>query len=163
MTGNYTQHATTPAWPIRVGVNAAIVRDGAILLVEFSGGRDFHFNLPGGGVEAGESLHEALRREVLEETCLRVEVGRLLLVWEYEPERYAERYGPIQKLGLIFHCIPEWGGVPRLPAVPDDLQTGVRWVPLRELPGAPLLPRIGERLLRALEPSQDEDILVPSI
>jgi ADP-ribose pyrophosphatase YjhB (NUDIX family) len=68
---------------IRFGVNAAIVRDGAILLVEFNDEQSgLHYNLPGGGVELGETLHEALRRGVREETCAEVEVGPLLLVWE---------------------------------------------------------------------------------
>jgi ADP-ribose pyrophosphatase YjhB (NUDIX family) len=32
-----------------------------------------HFTLPGGGVEAGETLHEAIIREVREETALAIE------------------------------------------------------------------------------------------
>ena len=87
---------------IRVGVNAAIIRSGEILVVEFEDETGYHLNLPGGGVDAGESLLAALVREVREETCLEVEVGRLLLVWEYEPTRYAGRYGPTHKLGLVF-------------------------------------------------------------
>ncbi|HEV2125299.1 MAG TPA: NUDIX domain-containing protein, partial [Chloroflexota bacterium] len=66
---------------IRVAANAVIVRDGQVLLVEFSGGTELaHFNFPGGGLEPGETLEEAVRREVREETCLDVMVQRLLLV-----------------------------------------------------------------------------------
>jgi ADP-ribose pyrophosphatase YjhB (NUDIX family) len=68
---------------IRVAANAVIVRDGRVLLVEFSGGtKRAHFNFPGGGVELGETLEEAVRREVREETCLDVSVVRLLLIVE---------------------------------------------------------------------------------
>lgn len=127
---------------IRVGVSAAILRDGAILLVEFGGEWSQHFNFPGGGVERGESLHEALRREVREETGAEVAVGRLLLVWEYVPARFANKYGTTQKLGLLFHCELLAGSQPRLPPTPDPHQVGVRWVPLGDLAAVPLLPDI---------------------
>ena len=79
---------------IRVRVGAVIVRNNAIVLVEYDDDKSGrHFNLPGGGVEDGESLHDALRREVLEETCMTVDVGQLLLVWEYVPSHHAEKYG----------------------------------------------------------------------
>ena len=64
------------AYPDRpfLAVSAAIVRDGRILLVRRarSPGRGL-FSLPGGVVEAGETLKEAVAREVREETGLTVE------------------------------------------------------------------------------------------
>ena len=65
----------------RVVCAGAVVRDadGRLLLVrrgqEPSAGL---WSLPGGRVEPGESIAEAAAREVLEETGLRVSVGRLL-------------------------------------------------------------------------------------
>ena len=38
-----------------------------------------YWNLPGGGVEAGEDPKEACRREVMEELGLDLEIGRLLV------------------------------------------------------------------------------------
>jgi 8-oxo-dGTP diphosphatase len=149
---------------IRVSVNAAIVRDGAIVLVEFDDEQSgLHYNLPGGGVEVGESLHEALRREVREETCAEVDVGHFLLVWEYVPGQYAGRYGPVQKLGLVFACTLREGSMPRLPEKPDADQTGVRWVQLDDLPQTPLLPYISERLIAALRRPADPDLLIQQI
>jgi 8-oxo-dGTP diphosphatase len=71
---------TTPtdprAYPDRpfLAVSAAIVRDGRILLVRRARapGRGL-YSLPGGVVEAGETLHQAVVREVFEETGLTVE------------------------------------------------------------------------------------------
>jgi len=59
----------------QLAVSAAIFRDGKVLLVRRarSPGNGF-YSLPGGRVEFGESLHEALAREVDEETGLRVEI-----------------------------------------------------------------------------------------
>jgi ADP-ribose pyrophosphatase YjhB (NUDIX family) len=60
----------------RLGVNVAIVRDGQILLTKR---RDFAiWCLPGGAVEAGESLGAAAVREAREETGLDVHLTRLI-------------------------------------------------------------------------------------
>src|SRR5437870_10321341 len=108
---------------IRVRVGAVIVRNNALVLVEYDDDKSGrHFNLPGGGVEEGESLHDALRREVLEETCMTVDVGQLLLVWEYVPSHHAEKYGLRHKIALVFRCEPLEGSEPRLPEVPDENQ-----------------------------------------
>ena len=51
--------------PITVGVRAVLVREGQILLVRHT--YQDHWYLPGGGVEKGETLIEALGRELQEE------------------------------------------------------------------------------------------------
>jgi len=144
---------------IRVRVGAVIMRNNAIVLVEYDDDKSGrHFNVPGGGVNEGESLHDALRREILEETCMEVDVGRLLLVWEYVPPREANKYGPRHEIGLVFLCQPHAGSEPRLPEVPDENQIDARWVSLEDLPHVPLLPQVGERLLTTLHMAQQEDI-----
>jgi 8-oxo-dGTP diphosphatase len=57
-----------------LAVSAAIIRDGKVLIVRRARppARGV-FTLPGGGVEAGETLHEAIIREVQEETALVIE------------------------------------------------------------------------------------------
>ena len=59
----------------QLAVSAAIFRDGKVLLVRRarSPGKGF-YSLPGGRVEFGESLQQALRREVDEETGLRIDI-----------------------------------------------------------------------------------------
>ena len=57
-----------------LAVSAAIVRDGKILLVRRARRPALNiYTLPGGGVETGETLHEAVMREMREETGLVVE------------------------------------------------------------------------------------------
>ncbi len=66
-----------------VGVGAISVRDGQLLLVRR--GREPArglWSLPGGHVEAGEYLSDALRREVEEETGLDVTVDGLAGIFE---------------------------------------------------------------------------------
>jgi 8-oxo-dGTP diphosphatase len=64
----------------RVRVAALLLIEGKVLLVRhLKNGRRYHL-LPGGGVERGESLGEALRREIAEETGLVAEIGRPLLL-----------------------------------------------------------------------------------
>jgi len=62
----------------QLAVSAAIFRDDKILLVRRarSPAKGF-YSLPGGRVEFGESLHAALRREVDEETGLKIEIAGL--------------------------------------------------------------------------------------
>jgi ADP-ribose pyrophosphatase YjhB (NUDIX family) len=57
-----------------VAVSAAIIRDGKVLIVRRANAPAYGMHtLPGGIVESGETLTEALRREIEEETGLLVE------------------------------------------------------------------------------------------
>src|SRR4051794_37355101 len=56
-----------------LAVSAAIIRDGRVLVARRAKGASTGvFTLPGGVVEAGETLHEALIREIREETSLAI-------------------------------------------------------------------------------------------
>ncbi len=71
-----------PERPI-VGVGAVIVVDGKVVLVK----RRFdplagQWSLPGGTLEVGETLEAGVAREMLEETGLEVEVGRVVDVFD---------------------------------------------------------------------------------
>lgn len=71
-----------PARPI-LGVGAIIFRDSAVLLAERAGPpMQGQWSLPGGVVETGETLLEALTREVLEETGLHVSEARFFETFE---------------------------------------------------------------------------------
>jgi 8-oxo-dGTP diphosphatase len=57
-----------------LAVSAAIVRDGKVLVVRRARKPALNlYTLPGGAVEAGETLHQAVIREVREETQLSIE------------------------------------------------------------------------------------------
>jgi 8-oxo-dGTP pyrophosphatase MutT (NUDIX family) len=77
---------------IRVSVSAVILdRRGRLLLQQRSDGGQW--GLPGGSVEIGETLHEAVVREVREETGLTVVPGRLIGLYSnpgYQIVRYPD-------------------------------------------------------------------------
>jgi ADP-ribose pyrophosphatase YjhB (NUDIX family) len=110
-----------------VGVGVALVDDGSILLVQR--GRDPGRGLwavPGGKVRHGETMKEAARREMLEETGLEVEVGDVVWVGEYIEG--ADHLVLIDFAGSVI------GG--KLEAADDA--DDARWVPLEEAANYPL-------------------------
>jgi 8-oxo-dGTP diphosphatase len=126
------------------------------LLVEFSGGTQReHYNFPGGGVELGETLEEAVRREIREETCLEVVVERLLLAVESVGSRNTNEIGgvrvPWNEVRFFFHCTPVDGSEARLPDGPDENQTAVHWFPIAQLPSLNVLPQVSDHLIAALD------------
>lgn len=82
-------------YELRPGAYAILPRDGQLLLT-YQGGMFSEFQLPGGGIDPGESPMQALYREVLEETGWRIATPRRLGAFRrftYMPEydRWAEK------------------------------------------------------------------------
>lgn len=89
----------------------AVVEDaaGAVLLHQKPDGT---WGLPAGAMELDETIFEALQREVLEETGIRVERARAFGV--YSDPRYSVTYDngdQVQYVGMAFY-VEEWSGTP---------------------------------------------------
>lgn len=116
--------------PVRVRAGAILIRDGHLLLIRFQDPDEDgpYYEIPGGGVEAGETPEEAAVRELREETGLLGSVGReVARVWK--GGRY-EHYFLMTAEGRIGppETLDNYGGTPV-------------WIPVAELPTTPLWPR----------------------
>jgi len=113
---------------VRVRVTGVVVEDGRILLISQNVGVR-SWSLPGGKLEDGETLAEALVREMKEETGLAVEPVRLLYVCDNVPA---------QVVHMTFEARRTGGTV-------GDIAVGADTTPIRgvEFVPVPRLPELG--------------------
>ncbi|MFZ0076631.1 MAG: NUDIX hydrolase [Exiguobacterium undae] len=104
-----------------------IVRQGDQLLLvkNQADGAESIWSLPGGVIEAGETLADALKREMAEETGLSVETFQLA----YVTENFIEQFDA-HSLVTYFECTVR-GEL--LPNDPDREVVACQWVPIEQL------------------------------
>lgn len=135
----------------RVAAYAVVVAEGALLLTQLSGttGAAGRWNLPGGGMDPGESPVQAVLREVAEETGQVVDRVRLLDVmtqhWVGRSGRGVEDYHAVRLLHTA-RCER-----PTRPVVHDvgGSTSDARWVPLAELGSVPVVASVPVALAAA--------------
>ena len=137
--GPDNRHVSDRAIRIRVGV--LICRDGEVLLVRHEKGGRSYWLVPGGGVDAGETMVVAGARELLEETGYVVEICRLLLVCEaIDPKPGGRHIVNAVYAGTIR------GGTLAV-GVDDKSLRDAKWLPLQALSDLEMYPPIGAELL----------------
>jgi 8-oxo-dGTP diphosphatase len=88
----------------RPGAYGIIMRSGQVLLTQ-ENLTDVEIQLPGGGIDAGETALQALHRECLEETGWKVQIDRRL--GAYQRFTFMSDYGFwAQKICHIYICRP---------------------------------------------------------
>ncbi len=119
----------------RLGVGAIVVDNGRLLMVRRGKepGRGL-WTLPGGHLEQGELLAEAVRREVLEETGVEVEVGDLAGIFEVLGDPH---------FVILDFLVTVTGDRDLEPS--GDVEEA-RWVPLDDVPALECTPRFVETL-----------------
>ncbi|HEV7685312.1 MAG TPA: NUDIX domain-containing protein [Acidimicrobiia bacterium] len=126
-----------------VAVGAVVRRGDEILLIRRGRGTAVgQWAIPGGRVEFGEGLKDAVAREVREETALDVKVGRFL-GWA---ERMGDDPAPYHYVILDFAAEPmDPAATPR----PGDDADAVAWVETKAIETYPLVAGLAEFLRRA--------------
>ena len=149
--------ATTRQYPSRpmVGVGAAVLRGDQVLIVQR--GRQPAYGLwsvPGGLVELGESLHDAVRREAREEAGLEIEIIDVVAVLDRvipDPKGQVEYHYVL----IDFLCRCEMGE-----PLPGSDALDCRFVSLADLPRYPLTTGSLAVVHKALSLAQGSRMLV---
>lgn len=113
----------------RIACKAVIAKDGTVLMLREAstyeeGTNVGRYHMPGGRINPGEPFLDGLRREIMEETGLEVEVGEPLFVGEWFPVIKGVEN---QIVAIFFACKPLSDDV-KLSEEHDDYQ----WVTLEE-------------------------------
>lgn len=127
-----------------VAVGAIVFKDGRVLLVKRSKPpSEGRWAIPGGGVNLGETLREAARREIMEETGVSIRAGDPVFTFDVVEK---DDSGRIRFHYVIVDLAAEYvSGDP----VPADDATDAAWVSPDELGGLDVSPPT-RRLLKDL-------------
>lgn len=90
----------------QVAMKAVIVHDKKILLLRESAEHDTNtkagkYQFPGGRIDPGEPFEQGLRREVMEETGMEIEIGQPIFAGEWFP---VIKGIPYQIVGMFLIC-----------------------------------------------------------
>ena len=136
---------TYPTRPF-LAVSAAILRDGKVLVVRRARKpADGLYSLPGGVVEAGETLTEAVKREVDEETSLTIEPVALA---GYREVVARDAEDKVERHFVILPFAARWiAGEPKL----NEELSEWCWVDPAEVASMPTTPGLAEIVANAVE------------
>lgn len=135
----------------RVAAYAVIIDAGRILLSWFNGNHrnDPGWTLPGGGVDYGEQMPAAVRREVKEETGYDVEVETITGTYTNPNHRMAYDDGEVRQQFSIAFRARLLGGTPRTSSESSE----VEWLTPEQIEQLEVHPSMRLRLQHALSDS----------
>ncbi|MGH2457728.1 MAG: NUDIX hydrolase [Chloroflexota bacterium] len=144
--------ADRPTPPVRivVGVGAIVTRGERVLLARRGHApAEGAWSIPGGRVELGETLPEALRREIQEECCLDVTVGDVAIVLDRITRR------PDGALVSHYLIVDFWATAASGQARASSDAAAVGWFTLDEIRQLPTTTNLASYLEEALRRRAD--------
>lgn len=122
---------------MRIRPSAFLVNKGKVLTLKYTYSGGVIFNLPGGNLEFGEELKEALARELVEEVGVQTNIGELLAIAE-------TFYQQTNTVHFVFRC----EGFDEKPILnPKETSAEeIVWLPIKDLEHFTLYPNIGKFL-----------------
>ena len=123
---------------VRNSAKAIVLNEGKILVNKCISRFGDYYALPGGGQHPGETLSEAVQRELLEETGYAVTPQRLSGIYERISEGRDE--GLCHKIYFIFLCKLRTN-IRHRPTEQDHFQVGMEWVNVKDIASVNLFPR----------------------
>ncbi|MFY0543953.1 NUDIX domain-containing protein [Brevibacillus sp. H7] len=144
--------------PIKMRVTVVVEHQGSILLIKEKSGNELYYSLPGGSVEYLETIPEATRREVWEETGVLVEFVRMLWL----DERIDKSGDGKHTVGVGVLARPVGEDSTPIPGGVDDEQiVWSGWVTLDQFRSCPLYNLIRrDQVIKALsEPDYKPDYI----
>ncbi|MBS4200794.1 NUDIX domain-containing protein [Bacillus sp. FJAT-49732] len=121
---------------IRNSVKAIIIKEEKILLTKNRDHEGDFYLCPGGGQEHGETFHETLLRECMEEIGNKVEIGELSHIREYigKNHEHSAIDVNVHQVEYYFACqLYETERMSFHPSNPDQHQIGIEWIPVNDL------------------------------
>ena len=112
----------------RISAKAIIIDNDKVLLSKkkYDDG-SIIYTLPGGTQEPGESLEQAVIREVYEEVAAKVSVIKLLNIYEHQRNSKKHYGNIIHKIEFAFLCHLKEVYQPKMGDIPDPHQVAVEW------------------------------------
>jgi 8-oxo-dGTP diphosphatase len=129
---------------MKVRPAVVIVKEETVLTMRYVYGEKEVYALPGGNPDPDECLPEALRRELMEELGVTVEIGEMALCGEV-------LWGEMRKetLHMVFSAEID-NGIPKLnPQETTALE--IVWLPYDKLGQRLMYPNVGEDILKYLQ------------
>lgn len=136
---------------------ALITNGKQLLLVKKSADDPHHPNeweIPGGRMEFGENLEEHLKREIMEEVGLEIEIGIPFGMWTWIMTKGNDE---IQVIAVASVCTVVNGSVTDQNQVDDDFLSQIQWVDYDKVLDLPIIPDVYPLIKRFISANENSN------